>query len=246
MSLEETYYPEVRFGGFTRVDGTIAFYTRVAALTTDGSVIVDFGCGRGIQEKTAVHAFLRRFCGRAQRVIGLDVDPVGRENEYIDEFHLLTDGTWPLQDSSVDLCFADHVLEHLSTPDRFFAEASRVLKPGGIVCIRTPNRHSYVALAARIIPKAFHSNILKRAQPARQEQDVFPAYYRANTCSVIRKLFDQYKFEHAVFTHEPEPGYLHFSKCAYALGVLLQKITPTPFRSVIFAFGRVLGDKRGL
>jgi len=28
----ETFYPESRFGGFTQIDGTVAFYSRVQAL----------------------------------------------------------------------------------------------------------------------------------------------------------------------------------------------------------------------
>lgn len=41
------YYPESRFGGFTDVDGTVAFYTRVQSLVEAGSVVLDVGCGRG-------------------------------------------------------------------------------------------------------------------------------------------------------------------------------------------------------
>jgi hypothetical protein len=41
------HYPEVAFGGFTKVDGTIAFYSRVNAVIDVSSTVIDFGCGRG-------------------------------------------------------------------------------------------------------------------------------------------------------------------------------------------------------
>jgi hypothetical protein len=43
----ETVFPEIKAGGFSRVDGTIAFYTRVQALCPDRATILDFGAGRG-------------------------------------------------------------------------------------------------------------------------------------------------------------------------------------------------------
>src|SRR5688572_23962009 len=47
--LVASAYPEVRFGGFTRVDGLIAFYSRVQALVQPDSIALDVGCGRGSQ-----------------------------------------------------------------------------------------------------------------------------------------------------------------------------------------------------
>ena len=45
--LLERFYPETTFGGFTRVDGTMAFYLRVRSLLCPDSVVLDVGCGRG-------------------------------------------------------------------------------------------------------------------------------------------------------------------------------------------------------
>lgn len=39
------FYPEARFGGFSDIDGTMAFYLRVNALLGCDSVVLDFGCG---------------------------------------------------------------------------------------------------------------------------------------------------------------------------------------------------------
>ena len=47
MGFREDFYPESRFGGFTDIDGTILFFTRVKALLDASSVVLDLGCRRG-------------------------------------------------------------------------------------------------------------------------------------------------------------------------------------------------------
>jgi SAM-dependent methyltransferase len=53
------------------------------------------------------------------------------------------DITKPLlfEDNSVDLCFASHVVEHITAPDafRFFKECHRILKPNGVMRICVPS-----------------------------------------------------------------------------------------------------------
>lgn len=45
----------------------------------------------------------------------------------------------PLEDQSVDVVFALHVVEHLPVPSEFFAQTRRILRPGGLLIIATPN-----------------------------------------------------------------------------------------------------------
>ena len=138
-----SFYPESKFGGFTGVDGTVAFYSRVQALAQPETVAVDFGCGRGAYaaDPIAYRRELRILKGKVRRVIGLDANPSAVQNPFIDTFHLLENcQPWPLADNSADLCVCDNVIEHLPEPEYFFSEVRRVLCPGGVVCIRTPNR----------------------------------------------------------------------------------------------------------
>ena len=44
-----------------------------------------------------------------------------------------------LPDASFDLVTARHVIEHIADPAAFVAEIARVLKPGGMMVIKTPN-----------------------------------------------------------------------------------------------------------
>ena len=171
------YYPESKFGGFTRVDGTIDFYLRVNSLIDDSSVLLDVGCGRGayLEDSIAIRRELRQFRGRCRKVICIDVDPRAEVNPVLNEFRLIENSHWPVEDASVDLCLSDFVLEHIAEPDSFFSECRRVLKTDGHLCIRTANVRSYFGLASRLVPERFHAPVLDRVQPLqRKEEDVFP------------------------------------------------------------------------
>jgi SAM-dependent methyltransferase len=240
-SLKETCYPESAFGGFSRVDGTIAFYYRVMALATPATVALDVGCGRGqAAERLKDYPgdqcrILKNYC---RKVIGIDVDPAGEQNPLIDEFRRIEGDRWPVESASIDLLVSDMVLEHVQDPNMFFAECSRVVKPGGVICLRTPNRWSYVSLAATVVPNRFHPSVVGKLQVGRQARDVFPTYYRANTVRSVRRLLKKHRFEGCVYRHNAEPSYLGFSRWSYALGVHLHRWLPSPLWAVIFVFAR--------
>jgi SAM-dependent methyltransferase len=236
----ESFYPESRFGGFTQIDGTVAFYSRVQALVRPTDTVVDFGCGRGAyrEDPLPFRRDLRILKGKVGRVIGLDANPAGAQNPFLDAFALLDGPRWPLEDETADLCVSDNVLEHLPDPAAFFSEARRVLRRGGLLCLRTPNRWNYITLLSRLIPNRHHAGVLSKAKPGLQEQDVFPTYYRCNTVGALRRALAKEGFSSAVYGYEAEPSYLSFSRAAYALGVLHQRIAPGFLKPAIFAFAR--------
>ncbi len=92
----------------------------------------------------------------------------------------------PFRAQSLDLITLNNVAEHLERPREVLSEFARVLAPGGRVIIHTPNVSSYpmraVQLGRRILPKAFIVKLI-RFMDYREEEDVFPTYYRANTCT---------------------------------------------------------------
>ena len=241
MRFQEFYYPESKFGGFTDIDGTIAFFMRVNALIHPDALILDVGCGRGeyADDPISLRRDLRILKGKARQVIGIDVDSSASANPFLNEFRLIEAEEWPIDDSSVDLVICDNVIEHLVNAKSFFGEASRVLKPGGVFCARTPNRWSYISIASSLIPNRYHSRITKRVQTDRKEEDVFPTFYRCNTKRSLKQSLSHNGFEDlAVYTFESEPQYLSFSFIAYTLGYLHQLFSPSFFKPVIFAFAR--------
>ncbi len=247
-ALLEKHYPEMRFGGFTDVDGTIAFYLRVVALAKAAELVVDLGCGRGAHcdDQVSSRRDLRDLRGDRRKVIGLDVDRGAAANPGIDEFRLIADETWPLDDASVDLCVADYVLEHILEPVGFLREAVRILKPEGVLCIRTTNALGYVGLAASALPKRWHRQILRETQSSRQPKDIFPTYYRCNTRKKLDSALRDLGFDACVYTYAAEPSYFGSSATALAATVRLQRWTPRSFWPTIFAFARKASGKQAI
>ena len=240
MGLLNKYYPESKFGGFSTVDGTIAFYNRVNALLKDNYTVLDFGCGRGeYQEDPVIYRrTLHIIKGKVKKVIGVDVDPVAASNPYLDEFRILNDLTWPLQNNEVDLCVCDWVIEHIKDPSVFFSEAHRVIRPGGFLCIRTTNIWGYVGILSTLIPNKWHVKILSFMRTERKEKDIFPTYNACNTIWKLRRMLHKYGFDHAVYTHQPEPSYFKLSGLLYSLGRFYQRFFPSFMYSKIFAFAQ--------
>ena len=90
----------------------------------------------------------------------------------------------PFRSASLDLITLNNVAEHLEQPRQVLSEFARVLAPGGRVIIHTPNVSSYAVRIAevgrRVLPKAFIMKLI-RYMDFREEEDVFPTYYRVNT-----------------------------------------------------------------
>ncbi|MCL6451007.1 MAG: methyltransferase domain-containing protein [Acetobacteraceae bacterium] len=100
-----------------------------------GEVVLDVGSGAGLDALIAA-----RRVGPSGRVIGVDLTPEmvekARENARLAgaenvEFRLVTGDSLPLEDASVDVVTSNCVLSCARAPDRLFAEALRVLRPGG-------------------------------------------------------------------------------------------------------------------
>jgi ubiquinone/menaquinone biosynthesis C-methylase UbiE len=242
MSPVERVYPESRFGGFSDVDGTMLFYSRVHALLGPDVTVLDVGCGRGaglLNDPVPFRRDLRNLRGKCRSIVGIDVDPDAAQNPGIDEFRLLADeAIWPVADQSIDLIISDFVLEHIKDPTSYFAEAARVLKPKGIFCARTSNRIGYVALLAKLIPQRRHAQILQKVQRDRNAIDVFPTQYRANTVWKIQRLLKQAGLKGIVYGYEAEPSYLQFSTALYLFGRYLHAVMPPLLRTSLFVFAR--------
>lgn len=233
-------YPESRVGGFSRCDGTVEFYSRVNAILRPNMVIVDFGAGRGAwfdDHESSYRRGLRDLRGKAARVIGVDIDPVVRKNRAIDEAVVFTpQKSLPFAEGTVDLIVADWTLEHISDPVGIADELIRVLKPGGWICARTPNRWGYIALGATIVPNRWHVAALSRLQPHREAKDIFPTAYRLNTRRALIKAFSPRLFEHFVYGMNPEPAYFGDSLVAWRLSQSLSRLLPSAMFPVLHVF----------
>lgn len=113
-----------------------------------GMYVLDLGCGVGYGAK-----FLAR---QAKQVVAADVDEyplrygeMTYPDEKVQRVHIMpvnaTQGL-PFEDSCFDAVVCFEVIEHVPVEqmEPFFAEIARVMKPGGVVILSTPNKHVYI------------------------------------------------------------------------------------------------------
>lgn len=92
-----------------------------------GDELLDIGCGRKPYRDLA----------RAKRYVGIDVDTAATRALAAADFYF--DGReLPFPEASFDAVLSSQVLEHVFTPEKFLAEAHRVLRPGGKLLLATP------------------------------------------------------------------------------------------------------------
>jgi SAM-dependent methyltransferase len=149
-------------------------------LVRPGTRWLDLGCGHQVlpswrerQERVLV--------ARCRTVVGLDYDlPSLARHRSIDRKVRGDMSRLPFADESFDLVTANMVVEHLDDPRAQFAEISRVLRPGGSFLFHTPNALGYFAVLARLVPRAIKLKLVYLLD-GRTPDDVFPAFYRANS-----------------------------------------------------------------
>jgi SAM-dependent methyltransferase len=234
-------YPESTVGGFTRYDGFVEFYTRVNSLLDSSSRVLDFGAGRGLWMTEPLAAYsrnLRAFHERVAEVVGIDVDDAVLQNAALAEAKVVSPGDpIPYPGASFDLVLADYVLEHVTDADApgVAAEILRVLKPGGWLAARTPNKWGMIGLGARAVPNNLHTKFLSRLQPGRKAEDVFPVEYHMNTRRRLRQLFaDAHKV--VVYRHTSEPTYFGQSRSAWRAAAFLGRLTPPALEPTLMVF----------
>ena len=231
---------EKRIDGFTALDGTIKFYSFVRAilLKTDAREVLDFGAGRGaalIDDASSYRRNLRDLRATGANVTACDVDDVVLTHPCSDKQVVIEAGQrLPFADASFDVIVSDMTFEHIDDAPFVADELLRVLRPGGYICARTPNRFGYVRLMTGLVPNKMHSSLLKHIQPDRKEEDVFPTVYRMNSPGQIRPLFEHCNVYHIY--DSAEPAYYFGNSLLYRGLMVLHKLLPAKFATALFLF----------
>ena len=144
----------------------------------------------------------------------------------------------PYEDASLDIVLMDYVVEHLTNPQETFMEISRILKPGGWLCCRTPNRNYYVSIISRLMPNRLQKQVVSAAQPGRKPEDIFQTAYLANSPSALKKLLPAPTFSTYIYYYHPEPAYHFGKKWLLAVMVTLERWMPSSIYANIFVFAR--------
>jgi len=232
-------YPEKDFGGYSQLDGAVRFHTRVNSLVSASSVVLDYGCGRGFH-KDLFEGFardLQLLRGRVRRVIGIDPDPAASQNPYLDEFRVIENESLPVDDGSIDVCVSEWVLEHVADVTHFFSECARVIKPGGALCIRTPNVWHYSSLGASLVPFEYHNEIRQWLGQDHSADDVFPTLYRCNTRRKCLGKLRSSGFQPFVYRHRGESHLMGSGLLLGRVGKAIETVSLPFFWHELHVFG---------
>ena len=153
----------------------------------DRSRVLDAGCSRGDPDIPSLQ--------RAEQAVGIDADLIGlRANALLRDRVQGALESLPFADNLFDAVVCKFVVEHLPSPPLVFSEFWRVLRPGGMLAVLTPNRWSVFALVSGLIPyKA--KRVFKASLFGGYEEDSFPTRYRANTMRRLRGMLANAGFE---------------------------------------------------
>jgi SAM-dependent methyltransferase len=209
--LDRTYYPDYADQWDAR-----QFRDTVVHALTPGSRVLDFGAGRG---GVPFHDWR----GHAAFVAGVDVDPAVLENSQVHAAKvLLPSGIIPYPEASFDVVVSINVFEHVNDPVPVLREIARVLTPGGLCLIQTPNRRHYVPRVARLTPHWFH--VWFNRMRGRAEHDTFPTFYRCNTPEDMRATAQRAGLvAERIECWEGRPEYLRFNPVPYLIGIAYER-----------------------
>jgi SAM-dependent methyltransferase len=207
--LLERYYGD-------RVHPYKLFEQHVQGLLRPEAVLLDAGCGR-----TA--PVLRKFIGRARRLIGVELVPFTDVPPGIDAYNADL-ARLPIESESVDVIMSRSVFEHLTDPESVYREFARVLRPGGRVVFLTANMWDYGTLFAKLVPNRFHAAIVKRVE-GRAEEDTFPIAYRTNTRRDVERLAERAGLRVEAFEYVSQyPNYFLFNGALFFIGMCFEKV----------------------
>lgn len=129
-----------------------------------------------------------------------------RCNPLLDESYVIDPGgSIPLEDASVDLIVSDQTFEHVNDPYAVASEITRVLRPGGWLCARTPSKWGYIGIGARVVPNRLHTALLSRLQPEREAGDVFPTSSLLNARADPKRAFPVNRYDTSYKGGTPSP-----------------------------------------
>jgi len=179
------------------------------AISAGHAQVLDAGCG-------STAPLLRKYSDKCD-IIGVDLVrtfPPGVRAITADLRQL------PFPDSSFSLVCSQSVFEHLTEPQLVLEEFFRVLRPGGLCIISTPNKYDYTSIIAKHSPQRFHQWFVNRVFVGDGAYDTFPTVYSANTPRFYRKLEQSGKWSiRDLRGVRHYPANLIFSSVLFRLGI---------------------------
>jgi 2-polyprenyl-3-methyl-5-hydroxy-6-metoxy-1,4-benzoquinol methylase len=140
---------------------TSAIERAAATLCVAHELAVEVGPGAGMELPTLAGTF--------SNVVAVDVEPAFVERSMvIAKDHpnikaLVADATRPVAGlAPADLVLCTEVLEHVEEPGKLIAGLYGLLKPGGVLILTTPQRHSFLEMTAKMMLKPGFIQIVRK------------------------------------------------------------------------------------
>jgi len=163
MTTSSEASPMVSAGGFflgetgagQKTRAVVRLIDRHRGDVTPGRILV-VGCGNGNDA-----AELATYFGCRSDAIDID-DYFDQRNTELVNFRRMDAQDMRYEDAAFDLVYSFHALEHIPDPKRAIAEIRRVLRPGGLYLIGTPNRLrivGYIGVPGYSLRRKIRSNV---------------------------------------------------------------------------------------
>jgi 2-polyprenyl-3-methyl-5-hydroxy-6-metoxy-1,4-benzoquinol methylase len=158
-----------------------------------GLQILDLGCYPG-----HLAILLRHYIGATVTGAGITVNDLflRRMNDFKIVFTPIDfeQDTLPFENCSFDVVLFTEVIEHMLNPFPVGREITRVLRPGGLLLLSTPNLASLrnrIALARGKTTNPEYFMLADRVGPVKTGANVYPAHVRLWTPTELRSFFDR-------------------------------------------------------
>jgi ubiquinone/menaquinone biosynthesis C-methylase UbiE len=176
------------------------FYGVLALPERASGNLLDAGCGTGIEAANLLQLL------PGLRVHGVDISSVSlagavaRSETFNASFYQAALERLPFANSAFDYITAHEVIEHVEDPAVVLAELSRVLKPGGVCAIATPNGASWwIEHLRQRVKRALG----RRGAPVGEDHTRPPSFWRREFRRagfvVERQIFDAAAIEFQTF-----------------------------------------------
>lgn len=167
----------------------------IAGAMSPGAAVLDIGCSRGDPDLPSMYT--------GRYTVGTDVDMPGlRANHLANACVHAPMRQLPFANGSFDVVVCKWVAEHLEEPAIEFRECARVLRPGGVLVLLTPNGFSFFTLLSRMLPYRL-KQVFKGKLFQGHEEDTFRTWYRANSRRELDLLMHRAGMQPRTFTRLP-------------------------------------------
>jgi len=170
-----------------------------ASRYTAGKRVLDLGCGTGYgTAQMAQQAALTVGIDLAHEAVAYASDHYAAH--YATARFVAGSATaLPFPPSSFDVVTAFEVIEHLSDWSSLLAEARRVLCPGGLLIVSTPNKSYYAEARGKSGPNPFHEHEFEFAEFRSALNSVFP-----QVTIFLQNRLEAFAFHSQAFAPEAE------------------------------------------